>query len=171
MTLYELVQSEITARQAAQLYGIRFARNGRAFCPWHDDGKHPALAFYDNDRRCYCFVCHNGGDCISLTSHLLGVSYYEAARQLQKDFNLSDDIEYRSAPRTDAKPIVRQDARKEFNKRWNYLCEICHEADERLSKFTPQSSETDYDKFTTLLGAKSQAYDELSYMWEVDMPK
>lgn len=171
MTLYELVTQEVTARQAGQLYGLRFARSGRAFCPWHDDGKHPGLAFYDDDRRCYCFVCHNGGNVIALTAQLLEVSYYDAARQLQKDFNLSDDVERRQPPSTKVQAKPKRDEQKEFNRRWAYLCDIVHEATDKLKQYTPESSEKDYDKFITLLGARSMADEELNYMWEVEMPK
>ena len=172
MTLYELVTQEITARQAGQLYGLRFSRNGRAFCPWHDDGKHPALGFYDGDRKCHCFVCGNGGNSIGLTAQILGISYHDAAVQLQKDFNLDEPDEYRRKPHTDQKPKrTVYDEKKELDKRWIHLCEVSHEAYDRLKKYTPRSSEQDYDKFTMLLGAKCDADHELDYMWEVTYPE
>lgn len=171
MTLHELVADEITARQAGQLYGLRFSRNGRAFCPWHDDGKHPALGFYDNDRKCHCFVCGNGGNSIGLTAQILGISYHEAALQLQKDFNLDEPDGYRRKPHTDQKPKrTVYDERNETDKRWRYLCELLHEADLRLKQYTPKSSENDYDKFVTLLGARCKINDELDYLWEVVYP-
>ena len=88
-SIFELVKSEVTAKEAARHYGLRFDRYGnRAFCPWHDDGKHPALAFYD-DGGCYCFVCNRGGDAIALTAQLLGLGQYEAAKRLADDFNIN----------------------------------------------------------------------------------
>ena len=167
MTLYELVRSEVTAVQAGRLYGLKFHRNGRAFCPWHDDGKHPALGFFDNDRRCHCFVCLNGGDSIALTAQILGISYKDAAEQLRKDFFLNEPINYRHGPATDAIPKKSvYDEKKEFNKRWSYLCDVVHEADERLAKYTPELSDEDYERFITLLGARCEADIELDYLWE-----
>lgn len=86
-SIFKIVKSQVSAKQAAQLYGLEFDRTGnRAFCPWHDDGKHPALAFYDDG--CYCHSCHCGGDSIALTAQILGLSQYEAAQRLALDFGI-----------------------------------------------------------------------------------
>jgi len=86
-SIFEIVKSQVTAKQAAKFYGLPFDRTGnRAFCPWHDDGKHAALAFYDDG--CYCFACGCGGDSIALTARILGLKQYEAAKQLAKDFRI-----------------------------------------------------------------------------------
>ena len=170
MTLYELVTQEVTARQAGQLYGLRFARSGRAFCPWHDDGKHPALGFYDEDRKCHCFVCGNGGNAIGLTAEILGISYYEAAKQLANDFHLSQDYEYRESPSTTAKAKVKKEneERQEIFKRWNYLCDVVHECDEILNRYTPNATD---DRFTTILDVRSGAETELDYLWSEVLPR
>ena len=66
MTIFELIREEVSARQVAELYGLRFDKSGRGFCPWHDDGKHAALKFFDDGRGCYCHACHMHGDAVSL---------------------------------------------------------------------------------------------------------
>jgi len=86
-SIFELVKNRVSAREAAKFYGLRFDRTGnRAFCPWHDDGKHPALAFYDDG--CFCFACNRGGDSVALTAQILGLSQYEAAKRLASDFRI-----------------------------------------------------------------------------------
>lgn len=168
MNLYDLVTSEITARQAGQLYGLRFARNGRAFCPWHDDGKHPALGFFDDDKRCHCFVCDKGGNAIGLTAQILGISNYEAARQLQKDFHLSESYEYRAKPSTTLKAKERREyeERQEIYKRWNHLCDVVNEANERLKNLEFKSGK-EFDRY---LDVMCMANHELDYIWEVIIP-
>jgi len=170
MTLYESVANEITARQAGQLYGLRFARSGRAFCPWHDDGKHPALGFYDNDRKCHCFVCGNGGNAIGLTAQILGISYYDAAKQLQQDFHLSQDYSHRDSPSTTAIAKEREEyrERREIYKRWIYLCDVVHECDEILNKYTPVTID---DRFDMILDVRSNAEMELDYLWGEVLPR
>ena len=42
MNVFESVKENVTARQAAEMYGIRVNRNGMACCPFHDD-KHPSM--------------------------------------------------------------------------------------------------------------------------------
>ncbi len=86
-SIFEIVKREVTAKQAAQFYGLPFDRTGnRAYCPWHDDGQHAALAFYSDGA--YCFACGCGGDCVAVTAQILGLTQYEAAKQLAKDFRI-----------------------------------------------------------------------------------
>ena len=42
MTLFEQVKECVTARQAAEHYGIKVKRNGMACCPFHKD-RHPSM--------------------------------------------------------------------------------------------------------------------------------
>ena len=53
MNLFETVKQSVTARDAAQLYGIEVRRNGMACCPFHDD-RHPSMKV---DTRFHCFGC------------------------------------------------------------------------------------------------------------------
>ena len=49
MTLFEQVKECVTARQAAEHYGIKVKRNGMACCPFHKD-RHPSM------RRIKCII-------------------------------------------------------------------------------------------------------------------
>lgn len=80
------VKNMVTARQCAERYGIRFGRSGRAFCPFHDDGRHPALSFKDGG-FC-CFACGAKGDCITFVARLQGVTPLHAAQIINADFGL-----------------------------------------------------------------------------------
>ena len=41
-SVFEVVKQSVTAREAAELYGIAVGRGGMACCPFHDD-RHPSL--------------------------------------------------------------------------------------------------------------------------------
>lgn len=91
--LYGELSELISAAEAARRAGLRF--NGkRAFCPWHDDGRHPALAF--RGQRCYCHACHRGGDAIDLYAAIFHVPIRRAARMLAADFGI--DFEGAATP-------------------------------------------------------------------------
>jgi DNA primase len=49
VTLFEQVKECVTARQAAEHYGIKVKRNGMACCPFHKD-KTPSMKI---DKRYY----------------------------------------------------------------------------------------------------------------------
>ena len=84
MNIFQEVKSYVTARQAAEQYGIRVGRNQMACCPFHDD-HHPSMKI---DTNYYCFACGAKGDVIGLTAGLFGLSPYEATRKLIADFQL-----------------------------------------------------------------------------------
>lgn len=63
MEIFQKVKASVTARQAAEMYGLKVGRNGRACCPFHQD-KTPSMKV---DDRYYCFGCGVTGDAIDLT--------------------------------------------------------------------------------------------------------
>ncbi len=82
--LFTQVKSQVTARQAAERYGVQVNHSGMACCPFHDD-RHPSMKI---DERFYCFGCHTTGDVIDFTAKLFGLSPYEAAKKLADDFDI-----------------------------------------------------------------------------------
>jgi len=85
--IFLAVKEAVTARQAAETYGIPVNRNGMARCPFHED-RHPSMKI---DERYYCFGCHETGDVIDFTAKLFGLSLYEAAQKLAVDFHIDPD--------------------------------------------------------------------------------
>ena len=80
MTIFEQVKECVTARQAAEHYGIKVKNNGMACCPFHSD-RHPSMKA---DKMYHCFGCGASGDAIDFTARLFGLSQYEAAKGLSK---------------------------------------------------------------------------------------
>lgn len=163
MTIFELIRQEVTARQVAELYGMKFDRSGRGFCPWHDDGVHAALKFFADGSGCYCHACHNHGDTVALAAQMLGITDMEAAERIRQDFHLDQPIDGRPDPSTKVRAKRKRDAKAEFDKRWAYLCDIVHEAEARLAKYTPETIDAEFD---VILGAMCKANQELDLMWE-----
>lgn len=87
MNLFKAVKENVTARQAAELYGLKISANGMACCPFHDDHT-PSMKL---DKRYYCFGCHATGDAIDFVSAYLQLSPLEAAKRLAADFNIPYD--------------------------------------------------------------------------------
>ena len=85
--VFEVVKQSVSAREAAERYGIEVRRNGMACCPFHND-KNPSMKL---DRRFHCFGCGADGDAIDFTSRLYNLSLKEAAEKLAHDFSLIYD--------------------------------------------------------------------------------
>ena len=95
MNVFESVKENVTARQAAEMYGIRVNRNGMACCPFHDD-KHPSMKV---DKRFHCFGCQEDGDVIDFAAKLYGLNSLGAAVKLAADFGIDYDSKGRASPR------------------------------------------------------------------------
>ena len=87
MTIFSEVKEHLTAKQAAEYYGLQVKRNGLACCPFHDDS-HPSMKI---DKNYHCFACGVGGDVIDYVSRRYGLSQYDAALKLIEDFSLPVD--------------------------------------------------------------------------------
>ena len=85
--VFEAVKQSVSAREAAEFYGIEVKRNGMACCPFHDD-KNPSMKV---DQRFHCFGCGADGDVIDFTAKLFDLSPKEAAEKLAQDFGLIYD--------------------------------------------------------------------------------
>lgn len=89
MSIFTEVKDQITARKAAEFYGLKVGRNGMACCPFHSD-KHPSMKI---DRNYHCFACGVGGDAVDYVSRMFGLSQLDAAKKLIQDFSLSVETE------------------------------------------------------------------------------
>ena len=84
MSLFESIRENVTARQAAEYYGLQVNRNGMACCPFHND-KHPSMKL---DSRFHCFGCQADGDAVDYVGRLFGLNAKEAAYKIANDFHI-----------------------------------------------------------------------------------
>ena len=82
--MFQKIKQHVTARQAAEHYGMKVSSRGMACCPFHDD-RHPSLKV---DEIYYCFGCGAHGDAVDYTARLFGLTQYEAACKVVGDFGL-----------------------------------------------------------------------------------
>ena len=87
MNVFEEVKQHLTARAAAERYGLTVSHHGMARCPFHDDHT-PSMKI---DDRFHCFACGADGDVIDYTGRLFGLGPYDAARKLASNIGLSID--------------------------------------------------------------------------------
>ena len=110
-SVFEVVKQSVTAREAAELYGIAVGRGGMACCPLPDD-RHPSMKV---DTRFHCFGCGADGDVIDFTARFYDLSPKEAAEKLAQDFGLSYDSKApprRSYVRQKSEAQVRKEKRE-----------------------------------------------------------
>lgn len=103
MTTYEKAKSLVTAREAAEHYGLTVNRYGMALCPFHDD-HNPSMKL---DDRFHCFGCGEDGDVIDFTAKLFQLTLREAAEKLIEDFGDGEFIPDAPSPPKPPDPAKR----------------------------------------------------------------
>lgn len=138
MDIFATVKATVTVRQAAEHYGVSVSHTGMACCPFHDDW-HPSMKL--NERYFYCFGCGATGDVIDLVAKLFGLSSYEAAKKLARDFGIDPD----KPPATIAlpkpeRPLLRAYRQEEVCYLW-VLCDYLHLLESWKVQYTPKTPE------------------------------
>ena len=156
MNVFEAVKENVTARQAAEMYGIWVNRNGMACCPFHDD-KHPSMKV---DKRFHCFGCQADGDVIDLAARLYGLNNLGAAVKLASDFGIDYDHKGRASPRPVKKKISEELRLKQAELQ---CCRILSEYNHLLGKWkTEYAPETPGEEWHPLFveALQKQTYTE-----------
>ena len=138
-SVFEVVKQSVTARWAAELYGIAVGRGGMACCPFHDD-RHPSMKV---DTRFHCFGCGADGDVIDFTARLYDLSPKEAAEKLAQDFGLSYDskaLPRRSYVRQKSEAQVRKEKREHG---WRVLTDYYHLLRKWEADYSPRTPDED----------------------------
>ena len=86
MSIFEDVKRQLNIRQVVEFYGFKVNRANQFICPFHND--HRPSASIKNDYF-NCFVCGAGGDLITFTAKLHGLSNIDACKKLVSDFGLN----------------------------------------------------------------------------------
>ena len=161
-TLFETIRQKVTARQAADLYGLPVNRYGKALCPWHND-KNPSLSFDKRTGRCKCFSCNAGGGAVDLAAALLHISPLEAAKRIDADFSLHCEDAQNKPPSPKGEISQTHYKREEESKQYSVLCDKQHILRNILAKYTPETSENS-DEFWTALQELAKVQTELLMM-------
>ena len=100
---FKAIKGLVTAREAAEHYGLTVNSRGMALCPFHDD-HNPSMKL---DERFHCFGCGEDGDVIDFTAKYFNLSLKEAAEKLFADFGNGVELPYMPAPPKPPDPAKR----------------------------------------------------------------
>ena len=80
-SVFEVVKQSVTAREAAELYGIAVGRGGMACCPFHKE-KTPSFAVNPQKQFYKCYGCGKAGDAIRFIMEMEHLEFPEAVEKL-----------------------------------------------------------------------------------------
>ena len=90
---FKTIKGLVTAREAAEHYGLTVNSRGMALCPFHDD-HNPSMKL---DERFHCFGCGEDGDVIDFTAKFFNLTLKEAVEKLLADFGNGVELPYTPA--------------------------------------------------------------------------
>ena len=82
----QTIRDTVTMYQVLDLYGYK-TKHGFMICPFHGD-RDASLKVYDGARGWCCFGCGRKGSVIDFVMRLFALSFLDACRKLNEDFNL-----------------------------------------------------------------------------------
>jgi len=145
MNLFEAVKESVSARSAAEHYGIKVGRNGMACCPFHPD-RYPSMKL---DKRFHCFGCQADGDVIDFAAKLFGLPKWESAQKLAQDFDVPYDRHYYRQSKPSAEPshaipppVIRYQQAEAHC--YRALCDYLHHLEQWKSDYAPQSPDEEF---------------------------
>ena len=161
MNVFEAVKGKVTARQAAELYGIQVSRHGMAVCPFHND-KNPSMKL---DMRFHCFACQADGDAVDFVSRLFGLPGKAAAMKLADDFSIPYDARKKPSIRPKIRaPTPEQRYRAEETRCCKVLTDYYHLLREWKEQYAPQHPE---DEWHLLFVEALQRESHIEYLLDV----
>lgn len=86
------IKERVDMRECAERYGYTVSNTGFMCCPFHREHT-PSLKIYKGNRGFHCFGCGCGGDVISFTMELHGITFLDACKKLNADFSLGFNFE------------------------------------------------------------------------------
>ena len=145
MDLFETVKSSVTTRQAAEYYGIKVDRSGKACCIFHND-RHPSMKV---DERYHCFSCGADGDVIDFAARLFGIGLREAAQRLAADFNITYEQQHTGNKISEAKRArprrsLMQRLKTYQDENYRILCSYYHLLRQWDAEYAPKPEDEDW---------------------------
>ena len=138
-SVFEVVKQSVTAREAAEHYGIAVGRGGMACCPFHDD-RHPSMKV---DTRFHCFGCGADGDVIDFTARLYDLSPKESAEKLALDFGLAYDSQVPPRRRYVRQKSEVQKLKEKREHGWRVLTDYYHLLRKWEADYSPRTPDED----------------------------
>lgn len=82
----QMIKGHLVMADILQHYGYEADRKGFICCPFHNE-KTPSMRIYEKDY--HCFGCGENGDVISFVKKLYDLSFQDALKKIDLDFNLN----------------------------------------------------------------------------------
>lgn len=145
----QTIKETLNTREVFEYYGFIPDRRGCVNCFKHSE-KTPSLKIYDGKEGYYCFGCGASGDVITFVKEYFNLSFQEALRKLDNDFNLNiygdhtfeelRQSHYKEKMLKAKKEREEREKQKENNDYWEAFDEY-KRLDDNFNKYKPKSQQ------------------------------
>ena len=105
----DYIKENLSMIDIMQTYDLQLDKKGHCLCPFHNE-KTPSFKVYENNKGFYCFGCGCGGDVIKFVQLYFDISFQEALRKIDIDFNfnLFGKVDYREKEKSAKESFFRK---------------------------------------------------------------
>ena len=132
-------------------YGFKI-KNKMICCPFHND-KTASMKIYD--KTFYCFGCNKTGDLIQFVEYLFNLSFIDAMKKINIDFNLGLDLDKR-IDMNKIRKIQEEKYKKQIEEHTKNIvfqkkCYILHAYQKYISYFSKNINKDNWENYTYIM--------------------
>ena len=145
----QTIKEQLTMFDVCQQYGFEPNRADFICCPFHNE-KTPSMKIYQGDRGYNCFGCGKSGDVITFVKEYFNLSFQDALRKIDTDFNLNiygdhtfeelRQSHYKEKMLKAKKDREQREKQKENDDYWKAFDEY-KRLDDNFNKYKPKSQQ------------------------------
>lgn len=125
-----IINENLSMREVCEFYDITINQVSKALCPFHND-THNSLHIYE--KRYYCFSCNAHGNIIDFVKNYFNLSFQNAIKKINTDFNLNLPIENNNLKENQQLNAQLEEKRKQLEERKQKYIELAQEYDRTLN--------------------------------------
>lgn len=132
-------------------YGFKI-KNKMICCPFHND-KTASMKIYD--KTFYCFGCNKTGDLIQFVEYLFNLSFIDAMKKINIDFNLGLDLDKR-IDMNKIRKIQEEKYRKQIEEHTKNIafqkkCDVLHYYHRYIKYFSKKINKDNWENYTYIM--------------------
>lgn len=141
----------LSMKDIVDKYGFK-VKNKMICCPFHND-KTASMRIYD--KTFYCFGCNKTGDLIQFVEYLFNLSFIDAMKKINIDFNLGLDLDKR-IDMNKIRKIQEEKYKKQIeeytkNIAFQKKCDILHAYQKYISYFSKKINKDNWENYTYIM--------------------
>ena len=147
----EEILETISMQDILDKYGIR--NNGKMFsCPFHGEDRHPSAKIFETNF--HCFTCLKHLDVIGFVEEYFNLSFKDAMKKINYDFNMGLDSNYVDYDRLRKLKNIQNEKKKrkeKLLKKYSEQCRLKHYYEKIINEFKSKINIKNWERIVSII--------------------